>query len=402
MDAHRLTRGQLTQATWADQDAEPAARRGHRGQRHAVGRRRRQRPARGGTGPRRPLRASRCCSRTTSTRDGEPTTAGSRALAGSRPATRAHPPLRDAGAIVLGKANLSEWANFRGDHVTSGWSGVGGRQQPLRPRPQPVRLLVRLGRRRRRVARAGGHRHRDRRLDRLPVGRERRRRHQAHPRAGEPDRRRADSAEQDTAGPIAATPIDAALTLQGSHGPDPPTPPPPRRRPHRTRLRPARPGRAERQRSASGAHRRRPATRDDRRRRSGERPRPAGARGRHRGARQSATTRTQIDADETPALLAEFHRDINAYLAQHPGQHPADLAGLIAFDQQRPGRAGVLRSGDLRAVAGRRPRPGPDDLGHPRPLRQLARRSIDEALAQVRRTLTTSTRSWRRPTPRRG
>ena len=56
------------------------------------------------------------------------TTAGSLALAGT-PApkdaalvTR----LRQAGAILLGKTNLSEWANYRSSHSTSGWSGRGG------------------------------------------------------------------------------------------------------------------------------------------------------------------------------------------------------------------------------------------------------------------------------------
>jgi amidase len=34
--------------------------------------------------------------------------------------------LREAGAVILGKANLSEWANFRGNLSSSGWSGVGG------------------------------------------------------------------------------------------------------------------------------------------------------------------------------------------------------------------------------------------------------------------------------------
>ena len=34
--------------------------------------------------------------------------------------------LRDAGAVILGKTNLSEWANFRGRHSISGWSGRGG------------------------------------------------------------------------------------------------------------------------------------------------------------------------------------------------------------------------------------------------------------------------------------
>src|SRR5580693_1649578 len=61
---------------------------------------------------------------------GMPTTAGSPALLG------AHGPqgrdafivsrLREAGAVIVGKANLSEWANFRSSHGTSGWSTLGG------------------------------------------------------------------------------------------------------------------------------------------------------------------------------------------------------------------------------------------------------------------------------------
>jgi len=55
------------------------------------------------------------------------TSAGSLALASSAPkdaglVTR----LRASGAIILGKTNLSEWANFRSTHSTSGWSGRGG------------------------------------------------------------------------------------------------------------------------------------------------------------------------------------------------------------------------------------------------------------------------------------
>src|SRR4030095_5698015 len=34
--------------------------------------------------------------------------------------------LRTAGAVILGKTNLSEWANIRSNHSTSGWSGRGG------------------------------------------------------------------------------------------------------------------------------------------------------------------------------------------------------------------------------------------------------------------------------------
>ena len=62
------------------------------------------------------------------TRDPIATTAGSYALARSlRPADAPLVArLRAAGAIILGKANLSEWANFRSTRSCSGWSGVGG------------------------------------------------------------------------------------------------------------------------------------------------------------------------------------------------------------------------------------------------------------------------------------
>lgn len=56
------------------------------------------------------------------------TTAGSLALSNA-PAPRDASivtRLRQAGAIILGKTNLSEWANFRSTHATSGWSGRGG------------------------------------------------------------------------------------------------------------------------------------------------------------------------------------------------------------------------------------------------------------------------------------
>lgn len=61
-------------------------------------------------------------------KDRMPTTAGSRALAenfvnrDSKLAEKLH----EAGAILLAKANLSEWANFRGENSISGWSAMGG------------------------------------------------------------------------------------------------------------------------------------------------------------------------------------------------------------------------------------------------------------------------------------
>jgi len=57
-----------------------------------------------------------------------PTTAGSLALAGNAPGRDAPlvARLRAAGAVILGKANLSEWANIRSSNSISGWSAVGG------------------------------------------------------------------------------------------------------------------------------------------------------------------------------------------------------------------------------------------------------------------------------------
>src|SRR5579863_1202015 len=62
------------------------------------------------------------------TTDRMETTAGSLALVGSRPAEEAYlvKMLRRAGAVILGKTNLSEWANFRSSNSSSGWSGRGG------------------------------------------------------------------------------------------------------------------------------------------------------------------------------------------------------------------------------------------------------------------------------------
>jgi len=62
------------------------------------------------------------------TSDRMQTTAGSLALLGSKPPldSSVARKLREAGAVILGKTNLSEWANMRSNHSTSGWSGRGG------------------------------------------------------------------------------------------------------------------------------------------------------------------------------------------------------------------------------------------------------------------------------------
>jgi len=62
------------------------------------------------------------------THDGMHTTAGSTVLRNSYPKTDSFVArkLRDAGAIIIAKSNLSEWANFRAMMSSSGWSGLGG------------------------------------------------------------------------------------------------------------------------------------------------------------------------------------------------------------------------------------------------------------------------------------
>jgi amidase len=85
------------------------------------------------TGPRGPLHGIPVLIKDNiDTGDRMSTTAGSLALLGSN--AESHAPsdafvaarLRKAGAVILGKTNLSEWANIRSSHSTSGWSGRGG------------------------------------------------------------------------------------------------------------------------------------------------------------------------------------------------------------------------------------------------------------------------------------
>ncbi len=84
---------------------------------------------RGAKGPRGPLHGIPILIKDNiDTADRMNTTAGSLALLGSTPSKDAFvaAQLRKAGAVILGKTNLSEWANIRSSHSTSGWSGRGG------------------------------------------------------------------------------------------------------------------------------------------------------------------------------------------------------------------------------------------------------------------------------------
>ncbi|MCX8509490.1 MAG: amidase family protein, partial [Rhodobacteraceae bacterium] len=74
-----------------------------------------------------------------------PTTGGSRALVDHRPRldSRVAAGMKQGGAVVLGKANLSEWANFRSTKSSSGWSALGGQAVEVAG-PLPPELLTSL------------------------------------------------------------------------------------------------------------------------------------------------------------------------------------------------------------------------------------------------------------------
>jgi amidase len=269
------------------------------------------------------------------TADRQHTTAGSFALLGSRPARDAFlvQRLRAAGAVVLGKANLSEWANFRSTNSSSGWSARGGQvNNPYVLDRNPcgsssgsavaaaanlaavtigsetdgsivcpsgangiVGIKPTLGL----VSRAGV----------IPI-----------------------SAEQDTAGPMTRNVTDAAVVLSVIQGVDRRDPATAAAAPfvNRNYLRSLDPNalRGKRigvWREPLGGNAEVTAILDN-----------AVAAARRAGATiVENVTLPGLDAaleNEFPALLVEFKHDINAYLAATPGRHPADLAGLIAFN----------------------------------------------------------------------
>jgi amidase len=316
-----------------------------------------------------------------------PTTAGSRALLGSEPGdatitTR----LLEAGAIVIGKANLSEWANFRGEDSTSGWSGVGG--QTANPyvldrnacgsstgsavgvAASLAQVSIGTETDGSIVCPAGstgivGHKPTLGLVSRtgiVPI-----------------------SAEQDTAGPMARHAIDAALLLEVIAGED-----------EADAATQEIPGDlagdfAELDTDALQGARvgvwtltpEQSATVDD------------VTEGVFAAAQKEieaagATVvpvqlayQEEIGAGELPALLAEFKRDLNAYLAATPGDHPADLAGLIEFNAQDPVELAYFDQELFeQAQAAALPADDPAIRETRDTIRRLARASIDEALAQ--------------------
>ncbi|SDK63117.1 amidase [Nonomuraea maritima] len=314
------------------------------------------------------------------------TTAGSEALLGARPSREAFlvERLRAAGAVILGKANLSEWANFRSSPSSSGWSAVGGQtnnpyvldRNPCGSSsgsavaaaatlaavtigtetdgsivcPSGLNGVVGIKPTIGLVSRAGV----------VPI-----------------------SAQQDTAGPITRNVTDAAAVLAAIQGADPrdPATVPGGDRDYLKAL-DAKALKGKRigvWRAAAGDDRDVLATLD-----------AAVATLRAKGATvvDGVTMEGMDEAGEAEftALLTEFKHDLNAYLAATPGRHPRDLAELIAFNEKHA--ATELRHFGQELFEQAQATTGDLDDPEYRALREkatsLARRAIDTVVADNR------------------
>ncbi|MEU1075594.1 MULTISPECIES: amidase family protein [unclassified Streptomyces] len=327
-----------------------------------------------------------------------PTTAGSLALAGKPPAEDAVlvNRLRQAGAVILGKTNLSEWANFRAAKPTSGWSAVGGQtNNPYVLDRNPCGSSAGSA-----AALAAS-------LSQVAIGTETDGSIVCpagmngvvglKPSLGLVSQRGVVpiSAEQDTAGPMARNVIDTALTLSVLTGNRVTGLTSPTGVPGVTGLK---------DRSGADAI---PAQRTPQWTESVGRQ--GGLWGKRIGLWRLPSLGPEVDAVMTrtagtlraagaevvevtppyqdrlaelefPALLSEFHRDIDAYLRTRQG--PRDLAALIAFNRAHSREQACFAGQELfeQALAA----PPTTDPGY-RALRaelaELSRRSLDETLA---------------------
>jgi amidase len=298
------------------------------------------------------------------TRDME-TTAGSRALRG-RPVDDAElvERLRAAGAVVLGKTNMSEWGNFRSAWATSGWSGVGGQtSNPHVLDRNPCGSSSGSG-----AAVAAS-------LAQVAVGTETNGSivcpaGQAGVVGFKPTRGRISgdgivpiSTRQDTAGPLARHVVDAAILLSVLEGrgidyaaalaPD--------------ALRGARVGVWRRAGHDAEADRVVESAVDVLRR---------------HGATVVAVELPHQDRIETtglPALITEFKHDLEAYLATRPGA-PRTVRELIEFNEADPVELSRFGQDLFFEAAKAPPITDPIYLDQRRTATGLARRSIDELL----------------------
>ncbi len=304
-----------------------------------------------------------------------PTTAGSLALAGSPPDADAAlvARLRDAGAVILGKTNLSEWANFRAAKPTSGWSAVGGQtrnpyvldRNPCGSSSGSAAALAAS------LAQVAIGTETDGSIV-CPAGMNGVVGHK--PSLGLVSRTGVVpiSAEQDTAGPMARNVTDAALTLAVLSGRDTAHPGAPGNvpdgLPRSTGLRGKRIGLWRL--PSLGAEV------DALMTRTAKRLRSAGA----EVVEVTPPYQKRLAALEFPALLSEFHREIDAYLGTRNG--PRNLAGLIGFNRTHPAERSCFAGQELfeQALAAP-PTTDPKYRAMRAELTDLARRSIDETMA---------------------
>jgi amidase len=323
---------------------------------------------------------------------GMPTTAGSPALLDAESAdafcvTR----LRAAGAVIIGKANLSEWANFRSTHSTSGWSTLGGQvANPRAPGRNPSGSSSGSA-----AAVAAG-------LTPLSVGTETDGSIVCpasacgivgiKPTVGLVSRSGVVpvSLAQDTPGPMAASVADAAALLSALAAVDAADP--------ACQDSPNFPERLQADGYVSCLD-------------------PQGLSGPRLGvwrsgsAAATATIMAVLDAavarlrqagaavvdpvdlpgwekveePEFTALLHEFKRDLNTYLAALPGEHPATLAEVVAFNQRNAGTVLARFGQEIFERAEAIGDPASPELASTRAAAtHLARTCIDEALVAGR------------------
>ncbi|POX36956.1 amidase [Streptomyces sp. Ru73] len=298
------------------------------------------------------------------------TTAGSPALAGKPPRTDADlvTRLRKAGAVILGKANLSEWANFRAEKSTSGWSAVGGQtHNPYVLDRNPCGSSSGSA-----AAIAAS-------LAQVAIGTETDGSivcpasingvvgHKPSLGVVSQDGIVPISAEQDTAGPMARNVTDTALTLSVISGAGGLTD---------TVLRPdgLRGKRIGLWRLPSLG----PEV-DALMTRTAKKLRAAGA----EVVEVTLPYQKRVAELEFPALLSEFHRDIDAYLATRHG--PRDLAGLIEFNRTHPAERTCFAGQEVFEQALAAPSTtDPKYRAMRAELKGLSRRSIDETMAAHR------------------
>ncbi|WP_399935116.1 amidase family protein [Streptomyces kanamyceticus] len=327
-----------------------------------------------------------------------PTTAGSLALTGRPPSTDAAlvTRLREAGAVILGKTNLSEWANFRAAKPTSGWSAVGGQTtNPYVLDRNPCGSSSGSG-----AALAAS-------LAQVAIGTETDGSivcpagmngvvgHKPSLGLVSGSGVVPISAEQDTAGPMARNVIDTALTLsvlsgrEGSRGDGarrggPQGLPGLQSRPGLSGL-PAR-GAADQWGTSLRGKRiglwRLPSLGPDVdavMTRTAKKLRKAGA----VVVEVTPPYQARLAELEFPALLSEFHRDLDAYLSTREG--PRDLAELIEFNRAHPEEQSCFTGQELfeQALAAP-PTTDPGYRAMRAELKDLSRRSIDETMTAHR------------------